>query len=71
MHEICFDEPGKGERALNNSVCIVSQTPELLQISSAVIPKFQQAAFDFGAYATRVAHRRRAARACAAMEKAA
>ena len=45
--------------------------PELLQISSAVIPKFQQAAFDFGAYATRVAHRRRAARACAAMEKAA
>lgn len=45
---------------------------ELLQISPPQIPKSQQAVFDFGTYATRAAHRRRAARGCAtAMEKAA
>src|SRR5271157_1861849 len=45
---------------------------ELLQISPPQIPKSQQAVFDFGTYATRAAHRRRAAHGCAtAMEKAA
>jgi hypothetical protein len=44
---------------------------ELLQISPCPKPKSQQAVFDFGAYATRAAHRRRASRACGAIEKAA
>src|SRR5271166_4573588 len=45
---------------------------QLLQISPPQIPKSQQAVFDFGTYATRAAHRRRAAHGCAtAMEKAA
>ena len=28
MHEICFDEPGKGQWAFNNPVRIVSQTQQ-------------------------------------------
>ena len=28
MHEICFDEPGKGERARNNSVGIMGQAQQ-------------------------------------------
>jgi hypothetical protein len=43
----------------------------LLQISPSQRPKSQQTVFDFGEYATRAAHRRRASRACSAMEKAA
>ncbi len=42
---------------------------ELLQAPS--LPKPQQSIFDFGATATRLAQRRRAGRACAAMENAA
>jgi hypothetical protein len=44
---------------------------DLLQISSSPKPKPQQTLFDFGALATRAAHRRRASHACAALEKAA
>jgi Transposase DDE domain/Domain of unknown function (DUF4372) len=44
---------------------------ELLQISPSPKPEPQQTVFEFGAYATRAAQRRRAARACAAMQKAA
>ena len=44
---------------------------ELLLISPSQISKPQQAVFDFGAYSTRAAQRRRVARACATMEKAA
>jgi hypothetical protein len=45
---------------------------ELLQRSPSQIPKSEQTIFDFGAYATRAAHHRRIARACASeMEKAA
>jgi transposase len=44
---------------------------ELLHASSTPKPKPRQIVFDFGPYATRTAHRRRAARACATMEIAA
>jgi IS4 transposase len=44
---------------------------ELLQISSPPKPEPRQTIFDFGAYDTRAAQRRRTSRACAAMEKAA
>ena len=44
---------------------------DLLQSSSPPKPEPQQSIFDFGASATRAAQRRRASRACAAMEKAA
>jgi hypothetical protein len=44
---------------------------ELFQTSSPPNPERHQTVFDFGAYATRAARRRRAARACAAIEKAA
>jgi IS4 transposase len=44
---------------------------ELLQISPSPKPEPQQNIFEFGPRATRAAHRRRASRACAAMEKAA
>jgi Transposase DDE domain len=44
---------------------------ELLQTSSSPKPKPQQTLFEFGLAATRAAQRRRASRACAAMEKAA
>jgi hypothetical protein len=44
---------------------------ELLRISASPKPKPRQTVFDFEAYATRAAQRRRASRACAAMEKAA
>jgi IS4 transposase len=44
---------------------------ELLQPPSQSPPQLQQAIFDFGAAPTRAAQRRRANRACAAMEKAA
>jgi hypothetical protein len=44
---------------------------ELLQTSSLPKPELQQSIFDFGASATRAAQRRRASRACAAMENAA
>jgi Transposase DDE domain/Domain of unknown function (DUF4372) len=44
---------------------------ELLRISPSPKPKPPQTVFDFEASATRAAQRRRASRACAAMEKAA
>ena len=44
---------------------------ELLQTSSSPRPEPQQTLFDFGLAATRAAQRRRASRACAALEKAA
>jgi Transposase DDE domain/Domain of unknown function (DUF4372) len=44
--------------------------PEILN-SSPSRPPARQTFFDFGAYATREAHRRRASRSCLAMEKAA
>jgi IS4 transposase len=44
---------------------------ELLQKSSPPTPESRQPIFDFGASATRAVQRRRASRACAAMEKAA
>jgi hypothetical protein len=44
---------------------------ELLQISPSQIPRAQQSVFNFGAYASRAVQRRRVARACAVMEKAA
>jgi hypothetical protein len=44
---------------------------QLLQTSSPPKPEPQQTIFDFGASATRAARRRRASRACVAMEKAA
>ena len=43
----------------------------LLQPSASPKPEPQQTIFEFGPYATRAAQRRRATRACAAMEKAA
>jgi hypothetical protein len=43
----------------------------LLQTSSPPGPELQQTKFDFEAFATRAARRRRASRACAAMESAA
>ena len=47
------------------------QILELLPTSSPPMPQPQQTLFDFGAAATRAAQRRRAARACAATERAA
>ena len=44
---------------------------DLLQSSSPPKPEPQQSIFDFGASATRAAQRRRASRACAAVEKTA
>jgi IS4 transposase len=44
---------------------------DLLSTPSSPKPRPRQAAFDFGPHATRAAHRRRAARACAAVEIAA
>jgi hypothetical protein len=44
--------------------------PDILQPPQSP-PQPRQISFGFGAYATRAAHRRRAARACLAMEKAA
>jgi hypothetical protein len=44
---------------------------ELLQPSSSQKPEPQQTIFEFGPYAARAAQRRRATRACVAMEKAA
>jgi IS4 transposase len=44
---------------------------DLLQISWSPKPEPQQTLFDFGALTTRAAQRRRATRACAALEKAA
>jgi IS4 transposase len=44
---------------------------DLLQISSSPKPEPRQTLFDFGALATRAVHRRRASRACAALEEAA
>jgi IS4 transposase len=44
---------------------------ELLHISPSPKPEPQQTILDFGARATRAAHRRRTSRACVAMEKAA
>jgi hypothetical protein len=44
---------------------------QLLRLSPPPKPPQDQAVFDFGQYATRAAQRRRASRACAAMEKAA
>lgn len=43
---------------------------DLLHISSSPKPEPQQTLFHFGSIATRAAHRRRATRACAALEKA-
>jgi hypothetical protein len=58
-------------RLIRTNLMLRRSIADLLQASGASPPELQQSAFDFGAHATRAAHRRRATRACATMEKAA
>jgi IS4 transposase len=58
-------------RLVRTNLMLRRPIAELLRAPPPSSPKLQQNQFEFGAYATRAAHRRRAERACVAIKEAA